>query len=291
MMLKGLAIVVVSLALAPAGLSAQTTQTPVKHAGTPAPAQQAAPAPLRPDCNGIPCEDQQPRTITVIPSPAPAQWLIHDKILWAALLVLAIVGYAGVMLSVSLLKKIERNTAAAVQASTAAAETAQAALLHAKALLNAERPWVLVTAEPVPGLESNYEIKATNGGRSPARITEALDQTVFVTDEAKLPNPIVYTKPPAGERFVPIILLPGESSTLMRISRDDARALCGTDDKFLLVESWKQRLFLCGKITYSDLIAPEGKQVHESNWCCWYIHGKQRSALVPAGSPALNSHT
>jgi len=287
MISKGLAIILVTLATA--GVSAQT---PVKHAVPVTQAQPAAPqAPIRPDCGGVPCEDQQLRTITVVPSPAPAPWPMHDKILWAALLVLTIVGYAGVTLAVSTLKKIEANTAAAVTASNAAAETAHAALLHAQALLNAERPWVLVTAEPVPGVESSYEIKATNGGRSPARITEALDQTVFVTDEAKLPNPIVYNKPPAGERFVPIILLPGESSTLMKISRDDARALSGTEDRFLEIESWKQRLFLCGKITYCDLIAPSGKQAHESNWCCWYIHGKQRSALVPAGSPALNSHT
>jgi hypothetical protein len=90
---------------------------------------------------------------------------------------------------------------------------------------------------------------------------------------------------------VPIILLPGESATLRSFSRDDVKALCGTDEKFAAVENWTEKLFLCGKVSYNDLIAPAGKQTHETNWCCWYIHGKQRSALVPAGPAAYNSHT
>ena len=37
-------------------------------------------------------------------------------------------------------------------AATAAAESAQAALLHAQAILHAERPWMLVTVAPSPSI-------------------------------------------------------------------------------------------------------------------------------------------
>lgn len=258
----------------------------------------AVPAPSRPDCGGVPCEDQQPRVIVTLPAPPPTVWKWQDRVLWAVYLVLALVGYIGVMLAVSTLKKIERHTAAseetasaAASAATAAAETAQAALLQAQALANAERPWILVTAEPTRGVESSFEITATNRGRSPATLTAAFDQVLFAPDEASLPEAPEFKPLESAARFVPIVLLPGESATLRTFSRADARGVCASDEQFKNVESWSERLFLCGKVAYNDLIAPAGKEAHETNWCCWYIHGKQRSALVPAGPAAYKAHT
>lgn len=297
MMLKGLAIFAVLLAIAPTLVSAQSAS----HPAVP-PAKNAAQTAVQPqqhaDCNGVPCEDQQPHMIVTLPAPAPVQWPLHDRILWGALLVLTILGYAGVMLALSTLKKIERYTgaaeasvAAATSAAAAANETAQAALLHAQSMLKAERPWVLVTAEATRGVESSFDITATNRGRSPATIVSALDQVVFAADEARLPAAPAFKQPESKSRFVPVILLPGESATLKTFSREQVKDLCGSDEMFAAVESWSERLFLCGKIVYKDLLAPAGKELHESNWCCWYIHGKQRSALVPAGPAEYNAHT
>jgi hypothetical protein len=251
-----------------------------------------------PDCNGVPCEEQQPHVIVTLPAPVPVQWQLHDRILWGALLALVFMAYAGVMLAVSTLKKIERHTGATeasvaslTAAATAANETAQAALLHAQSMLKAERPWVLVTAEATRGVESSFDITATNRGRSPATITSALDQVVFASDEAHLPAVPSFKLTDSKSRFVPLILLPGESATLKSFTREQVRQLCGSDETFAAVENWSQRLFLCGKIVYKDLVVPAGKDVHETTWCCWYIHGKQRSALVPAGPAEYNAHT
>ena len=311
MILKGLAIfaVLTTLAPMPASLSAQATTRPAtaQTATHPAAAQKTmspypAPAPTqaeaRPDCNGVPCEYQEPKTIFVPSAPAPTIWTLHDKILWGAYLVLAILGYVGIMLAVSTLKKIERNTQAAEiaadaaqAAAKAATETAQAALLQAQTILDAERPWVLVTAEPTRGVESSFDITATNRGRSPATISSALDEPLFAADEEHLPGVPEFKKFESAARFVPVILLPGESATLKTFSREDVRALCGSDETFAAIESWSERLFLCGKVEYHDLIAAAGKEAHETRWCSWYIHGKQRSALVPAGPSDYNSHT
>ncbi len=305
--------VLVALAASPALLSAQAVppspKPAVTHPAAPAVTQAAkpaaptalsaaAPAQSRPDCGGVPCEEQQPHVIVTLPAPAPTVWKWQDRVLWGVYLVLALVGYIGVMLAVSTLKKIERHTAAsevtasaAASAATAAAETAQAALLQAQALVNAERPWILVTAEPTRGVESSFEITATNRGRSPATITAAFDEVLFAPDEASLPAVPEIKPVESSARFVPIILLPGESATLKTFSRGDARGVCGSDEQFKNVESWSERIFLCGKVAYNDLIAPAGKEAHETNWCSWYIHGKQRSALVPAGPAAYNAHT
>jgi hypothetical protein len=293
MMLKGLAIFAVLLAISPVQLFAQADSQPN------AAAKQRQPQTKQmPDCNGVPCEEQQPHVIVTLPAPVPVQWQLHDRILWGALLALVFMAYAGVMLAVSTLKKIERHTGATeasvaslTAAATAANETAQAALLHAQSMLKAERPWVLVTAEATRGVESSFDITATNRGRSPATITSALDQVVFASDEAHLPAVPSFKLTDSKSRFVPLILLPGESATLKSFTREQAKQLCGSDETFAAVENWSQRLFLCGKIVYKDLVAPAGKEVHETNWCCWYIHGKQRSALVPAGHAEYNAHT
>jgi hypothetical protein len=293
MMLKGLAIFAVLLAISPALLFAQANSQPNAAA-----TQRQPQTKQMPDCNGVPCEEQQPHVIVTLPAPVPVQWQLHDRILWGALLALVFMAYAGVMLAVSTLKKIERHTGATetsvaslTAAATAANETAQAALLHAQSMLKAERPWVLVTAEATRGIESSFDITATNRGRSPATITSALDQVVFGSDEAHLPAVPSFELTDSKSRFVPLILLPGESATLKSFTREQAKQLCGSDEMFAAVENWSERLFLCGKIVYKDLVAPAGKEVHETNWCCWYIHGKQRSAMVPAGPAEYNAHT
>lgn len=298
MIVKGLATLAVVLALAatPAMLSAQASTHPT--AIKPAAPTYAAQEPARPDCNGIPCEDQTPRTIYVPSAPAPVLWTWHDRILWAAYLVLALVGYIGIMLAVSTLKKIERHTAAAEETSSAASaaahaaeETAQAALLHAQSILNAERPWLTIAVEPTLGVQDSFNVIVTNRGRSPATITSALDQVLFAADEAHLPAGSEFrTAEPKGP-FAPILLLPGEYATIKTIEREDARVLCGSDEKFASIEAWEVKLFLRGRVFYKDLIAPAGNPAHETNWCCWYIHGRQKSALVMAGPPELNSHT
>jgi hypothetical protein len=57
------------------------------------------------------------------------------------------------------------------------------------------------------------------------------------------------------------------------------------------IENWEEKVFVYGKVLYRDLIEPADKQVHETSWCCWYIHGRQKSGLVIAGPPEYNVHT
>jgi hypothetical protein len=80
---------------------------------------------------GLHRDYQPPPRVTVAnPPPAPVPWTLHEKISWAANLVLVILGYAGIMMAISLLKKIDRQTAYAEAAAEAAAASAQAALVE-----------------------------------------------------------------------------------------------------------------------------------------------------------------
>ncbi len=235
--------------------------------------------------------DEQPHIVVTLPAPAPVKWPMHDRILWAALLVLVILGYASLYYASEFLKRFERQTVATEAAALAASEAAKAALIHTRSLIDAERPWIMVSVEPTLGVENSFNVTATNRGRSPARITSTLSDNIFAVDEAHLPMAPAFKPSETNAPAMPIILLPGEYAAIKTIKREDARELSGTEDRFKKIESWDERLFLCGKVLYDDLIMPSGEQTHETTWCCWYIHGRQKSGLVIAGPPSYHLHT
>lgn len=216
---------------------------------------------------------------------------MHERIAWAANIILVILGYVGIMLALSTLKKIERQTKYGEEAAAAAAKSAHAALLHAEAIVTAERPWILVAAEPSPGSRNAFAVIARNRGRTPARVVAIPYKIEFAEDESHLPDVPQYQDGNPGIPFVPIVLLPGESSQITTISRDDVESLCGSSERFNRVENWEERIFLFGRVTYHDLISPQDEHVHQSAWCFWYIHGHQNSGLVPAGLRNYNMHT
>jgi hypothetical protein len=298
MRLKGLAIFAVMLALTQA-LAAYTAQAsgqgsvnrqspPLSAPSTGVPQETASPAPATEGEGG----DIQPQHIGVAnPAPARSAWTWQEKVSWAANLVLVILGYVGIMMALSLLKKIDRQTGYAETAAEAAAASSHAALMNAQAILHAERSWILISVEPSPSAENSFTIMASNRGRTPARIIETTERTRIAVDEEHLPGTPEYMEEKQGAPFAPIILLPGESTAIKRFCRDDARGLCDSEERYRRVETWEEKIFLYGKVMYRDLIAPTDSQAHETNWCCWYIHGRQNSGLVIAGPPEYNTHT
>ncbi len=316
-MLKGLSIFALLLAFSqpPATVSAQANNnssqkqqtppltSPVDNTGiyrqTPplslptSATTQSAPSPTaKPDCDGVPCDYPQPRIADANPpAAAPEPWPLRERITWAANIVLAIVAYFGIMMAVSTLKKIERHTRATEAVAEAAADSAQAALLNAQAVIDAGRPWLLITVEPSRSILNSFAVKATNRGRCPANMIASVERIVIAVDEAHLPEIPEFEEQESSVPFVQVILLPGESTTLKTFSRDDLKGICETEEMLKRIENWEEKVFIYGKILYMDLIAPADKETHETNWCCWYIHGRQKSGLVVAGPPEYNLHT
>ena len=296
---KGFATFVVFLVLAQASLPV-FAQSPVKSSDH----QQTLPASstelpqntgsqaAKPDCIGDSCGYPQPRITVANPAPTvSAPWILRDQITWAANLVLVVLGYVGIMLAISTLRKIKNQLGTLESVATAAADTAQAALRNVEAMLHAERPWILITVEPSPTALNSFIVVATNRGRSPAKITSLVEQIKIASDEAHLPrNPEYENEKPDASR-TPVILLPGEFLRIKNFSREDVKAVCSSKDTLQRVENWEEKIFIHGKILYRDLIASTGRDSYETAWCCWYIHGRQRSGLVIGGPDEYNQHT
>lgn len=277
----------------PAAPGAATHPAPVPGASTAQPAAQpfaASPEASASSCQGGSCDAQQPHITIATPAPAPAPWPLQERISWVASLLLALIAYVGILLAVSLLRKIERQTRLNEAVAQAAADSAKAALMYAEAQAQAQRPWIVVSAEAEPGPTDRFTIVATNRGRSPTRIVTLADEIAIAEDESHLPPAPAFKNEPRPPR-VPIILLPGESTGLKSFSRGDVKAVCESAEDLRRLEAWELKIYLYGAVTYVDLRAPAEKQPYETGWCCWYIHGRQKSGLVIAGSPEYNQHT
>jgi hypothetical protein len=233
----------------------------------------------------------QPQII-VNPTPAPAEeWGWRQQLAWGASIVLAVLGYVGIMLALRTLKSIDKHLVAGGSTTQAAMDSANAALALAQAIASSERPWIVVTVEPFLTMENSFKVMASNRGRSPARIVSSLDQVTIVVDEKSLPPTPEFEKIEAGEEPEPIVLLPGEATGIWALNRSDLASICKSPEVLKRVERWQDTLFLYGRIQYMELTAIGEKQTHETFWCCRYIHGEKSSALVMAGSPAYNKHT
>jgi hypothetical protein len=243
------------------------------------------------DCEGDSCPPPPAHITIATPAPAPAPWLWPERVSWAANLLLVVLAYVGVMLGLSTLRKIERQTRYAENAAQAAADSAKAALSYVEAHARAERPWIVVTAEPAPGQTDAFTVVATNRGRGPARVIGLAEGTLTTKDEENLPEPPVYEGSAAHAPPANMILLPGESSVIRSFRRDDLSMVCKSTEQLRRIENWEERVFLYGKVTYVDLQAPDEKMSFDTAWCCWYIHGRQKSGMVIAGSAPYNQHT
>ncbi len=252
-------------------------------------ANSANPAP-RTDCYGGNCDFQPPHISIATPAPAPAPWQWQQRVLWGAILVLVVLGYIAILIALSLLRKIERQTEYAETAADAAKASAETALAHLQALVRAERPWVLMSVRPAQDVENGFTVVATNRGRGPARILSMVDEIVSTIDEAHLPPAPEYRNQPVAPAD-PTILLPSESTEILSFSRADVERVCETAERFARVEKWEEKIFLYGTVVYQDLAAHDDAPPLESSWLCWYIHGRQKSGMVMVGTPAYNRHS
>lgn len=82
---------------------------------------------------------------------------------------------------------------------------------------------------------------------------------------------------------------PGQSVSIKTFNRDKVRSVCENPDEAQSIEEWQEKIYLYGTIVYGDLTSTREPKF-ETGWCCWYIHGRQKSGMIMAGPPEYNRH-
>lgn len=240
----------------------------------------------------------QPIVVGSLPSiSVNRDWLDVTALVISAVLML--IGILGVGAALRTLKAVEKQAAEMVEQATlmkeqtaVAQKAADAALLNAQAVINAERPWLLIkpslTVHGMPEVTSlTVAFKATNVGRSPAEIIFAALEWITLLNGEELRNePFFSEAEPAGiqwthtrwlepsEGFVPDGL-----EGRCHISDDAA-------DLWKLLKQGTRILIVMGYIRYRDAIS---NGVHESRYC--YLVSLQYGTMVMTGPPGYNKLT
>jgi hypothetical protein len=171
--------------------------------------------------------------------------------------VLGIVGIGGVLVGVSTLRKIDRQTAATELSAKAGELSAKAAALNAQALVNAERPWLVAEVKPDDGLPHHYSIHISNVGRSPATFLSCDAAYLLVERPDLLPTPPEYSSP---------MTIPAQ--TLIANGMGFQIPHGYSIPHLLKAHDTAVTLVVYGRVLYGNTIVPD--QTHETRWCFGY---------------------
>jgi hypothetical protein len=161
----------------------------------------------------------------------------------------------------------------------AAHKSADAALLNAQAVINAERPWIVITAKLTSdGIVVYGQIK----GRTPAIIIRGWGEHIFVASPIDLPDEPPYS---VGKEFdCELLQVPGDEPFTVFINPIANWKHTPRWDKMILMED---QLFYFGKLLYRDVIIDSNPIVHESRWCFQFIPG---DSIVRTGKRSYNRY-
>jgi hypothetical protein len=173
-------------------------------------------------------------------------------------------------------------------------KTADAALLNAQAVINAERPWVMVQVETMPGenaAKSLFQLNAFNYGQTPAHIISCKGPKAeyYKVPEQDLPVPPEYGTWEWDKKF----LAPRDSFPIRDpINPWDARLQFVTERAMQGVGTPNGlELVIYGLIEYTD-------GVSEKTYVTAFCYRRERSllsqmggSLVPCGPRVYNEYT
>ena len=223
--------------------------------------------------------NQQPHpsvTINAVPRiDVKRDWMDRGTLIVGILLVIVGAVTGGLIWYQSVQTKI---------AAQAGRDSAKAALLNAQAVINSERPWIVVTVTPDKE-RKRFLFEATNQGRTPAKIISGEIGHEFTSDPMKIPSPPTYKATPtprsllAATKSVPIYRIEPE---WWAINNKDSAGQGFWDSTISLV--------VFGRIRYLDLINRTDKpEIHQTCWCFTYVLKEMR--FVEDGPEEYNRHT
>jgi hypothetical protein len=166
------------------------------------------------------------------------------------------------------LKSLEAQAQSLRYQTTHLKNSAKAALLNAKAVINAERPWIFVSVERMAHDRDYFMPHVENKGRTPALILEGSIGFAVVKSFNELPSSAPYSNDTlVSDRM----LLPGETALLFGFDRMSLRTRFGSS---FPTQERDGMILVIGKIIYRDLLNNDTKAVHETRWIYWFRPGE-----------------
>jgi hypothetical protein len=181
---------------------------------------------------------------------------------------------------------------AARDAAKAAQDGAEAALLNAKAIINTERPWLVIGVKQINNTDTGalalFVFTCLNQGNTPAQIKQIDANYRIVTDPFDLPVPM--TEGDVNPRTLPqrTFIVHKDSFTIRPEINPESILF---DHRNGVKQAPGEFLMFFGRIKYHDVFQSwgPGRKAHETRWCYWY--NETDGTLIPAGPDEYNKHT
>jgi hypothetical protein len=192
--------------------------------------------------------------------------------------ILMIVGIIGVIAAIRTLNAVKEQAAEMVEQAKqmkeqtrVAKDAADAALLNAKAVINSERPWLLIkpylTFVGIPKFTAiTVSFKATNVGRSPAEIIYAAIRWSHLLSADDLQGDRFFSEnTPAGTQWAHTRwIAPNEEFSPELLEGSFHFEYTDAPESWKQVQEGTRVLILMGYIRYRDAISND---IHESRYC------------------------
>jgi hypothetical protein len=167
-------------------------------------------------------------------------------------------------------------------------DNAKAALLNAQAVINTERPWLVVTwasDRNTPGL---CRFGCRNQGNTPAKVVSMSAKSSFIDKLDNLPVPPDYSSP-VTMPDLRLIVHEDNFSVGQGIHPESIIRNAGKKD---LADDSREFLVYYGNVVYRDTFYPDSSPngLHETRWCFVYQPAGERR-LVRSGPEAYNRYT
>jgi hypothetical protein len=156
-------------------------------------------------------------------------------------------------------------------------DAAKAASLNAQAVINTERPWLVVATFFDKDKPELCRFGCRNQGNTPAKIISISAQPFFVTNPSALPVPPDYSSPVA----MPDLTLFVHTDSFPIGDGLSARQFIESRGRWEQVLHANEFLVYFGNVVYRDTLYPESSPegLHETRWCFIYQPGGERMFL------------
>jgi len=161
-----------------------------------------------------------------------------------------------------LIEHAESQVAAITKSVAATQNTANAALLNAQAIINAQRAWISVKLRRYA--EEAFTLSIHNHGRTPGEITLVKHLDKYVPTISDFEPDSNYEE--IAEQLYRKIIVPGEIWEAGGFWDDNLRLIM-PDELYKEVKSSRQRYFIYGVVEYKDTVIGD---LHETRFCFWY---------------------
>ncbi len=193
----------------------------------------------------------------------------------------------AIILTLMAIAEQTKHTAKAAEAGRMAAKTA---LANTQAIVNSERAWIVISVEsPAP---NTYIFKATNVGRTPAKIISIHPNVTRTRRPDPLPMPLVYREDDDPLiSLPPHFLPPTASSTVFHISIATLRGNASEEEWMQHLRMGFSELFFYGRVRYYDTLETDPKAPHETTWLYWLLPIQDALPIPDPHHPECNNHT